>query len=132
MSSSPSAAPRPVAASFPERFILTQFGDEGVLLDLLTGELYRLNAAASRICASLARGKSPAEAQRVLAESFGLSRAEAARNAAAVLAQLEDERAADPRSPVTFEAVPDVPESLRTARHLLTLRLILENGPSAA
>ncbi len=99
MSSSPSAAPRPVAASFPERFILTQFGDEGVLLDLLTGELYRLNAAASKICASLARGKFPAEAQRVLAESFGLSRAEAARNVAAVLAQLEDERAAEPPKP---------------------------------
>jgi Coenzyme PQQ synthesis protein D (PqqD) len=76
-------------SSFPERFALSRLDDGGVLLDLATGSLYRLNAVATQICAALGRGASPAEAARELAESFGLTPAEARRDVRGVLAGLQ-------------------------------------------
>jgi Coenzyme PQQ synthesis protein D (PqqD) len=94
---------------FAERFALSPFADGGVLLDLSTGALYRLNIVATQVCAALGRGAPPAEAARELAQSFGLTRAAATRDVRAVLAGLEigagdDARPGPAPKPMTFEA----------------------------
>lgn len=63
---------------FKQRFALAAFPDGGVLLDLDTGQYFRLNPTATDICRALERGTSQEEVEVQLANRFGIPRAQAA------------------------------------------------------
>jgi hypothetical protein len=98
-------------SSFTDRFALAPLDGAGVLLDLLTGGVYELNAGAAQICMALARGEAEAAIVERLARSFGLSRATAVHDVRTVLAQLTqlaaETQVIRPPHLLTFEATAD-------------------------
>lgn len=84
------------------RFVLTRDQSEGVLLDLETGDFYRLNEAACEVADALEAGIGPEQIAARLAARYGIERDAAARDVASVLERLAERRAPVRRNPVTF------------------------------
>lgn len=59
-----------------ERVLLTQMGDEGVMMDLSTNEYLSLNETYYRIMVCLSEGKTVEETVDILGEEFEVSREE--------------------------------------------------------
>lgn len=67
-----------VAASFSERFSLASVDDaDGVLVDLVTGEIYRVDGSGLVACRALAQGAGVAGAAAALTQHFAVSSAQA-------------------------------------------------------
>lgn len=94
-------APAPLSnlTFIPERFAFAAFAAEGVLLDLVTGALYCVNAGAALICAAAVRGEDVAAIERDLAQTYQLPPAVAARDVGSMLAQLAQLSAEVPPDP---------------------------------
>jgi hypothetical protein len=75
--------------SFADRFVLADTGDGGVLLDLVTGSMHRLNRSASAIAAELALGVPPSEVAANLALRCSLTEASARRDVDVVRAEAQ-------------------------------------------
>jgi hypothetical protein len=76
------------ASAFRDQFAVEPIGDGGVLIDLLTGSFFHLNATATRACLALQESRSGAEAVTHLAASMTLPLDEASSLLESVRAQL--------------------------------------------
>ncbi len=72
------------------RFLLAAIGDEGVVLDAMTGELYRADAAAVVVFRALGRGEETDGAAAALVRAFAVSRARAQRDVRRIVATMGD------------------------------------------
>ncbi|MDB4936378.1 MAG: hypothetical protein JWP87_3350 [Labilithrix sp.] len=80
---------------YARRFVVAATRDEGIVLDVATGEIYRADRAAAIVFRALARGDGVTGAAAALARSFDVSRARAERDVRAILRTLS---AARPRA----------------------------------
>jgi hypothetical protein len=87
---------------FGERFAVAAIGGEGVLLDLRSGWLFRVDGAALVVCRALCRGAGKAEAAADLARRFDVSRARARSDIDALVADLHRESTPRRASWLTF------------------------------
>jgi hypothetical protein len=88
MTNRPNASSFSHSTSSADRFALAPLQGAAVLLDLLTGGVYELNAGAAQICAAILDDLPAPAIQDRLAHSFRLDAATAARDVSAVQAQL--------------------------------------------
>jgi hypothetical protein len=77
-----------VSATFADRYLVGSFPSGGVVVDLETGNYYKVDAEAAATCAALARGDED-EAATELVSRFGIARAHAERIVADTRAGLE-------------------------------------------
>ena len=95
-------------ASFGDRYALETIEGGGVLVDLVSGAYFSLNATAARACAALSRCPNLAIATAALAREMSLSDDEAGRIVQAVTAGLgQDGNRADPIGPFRYRRTGD-------------------------
>jgi hypothetical protein len=99
--------PESILSSFRERFAVTAYDEGGVLLDLTTGSIYRLNVMASHLCAALNRGEPIAAVEEQIRNRFGLTERAAAQEVRALLSELAADVPVHAPSVMTYEAIPD-------------------------
>jgi hypothetical protein len=66
-------------ADFGARYLVTRCPEGGVIVDLTTGNFFRVNESAALICQLLCEAGSPAEASSRIARALGITDADAAR-----------------------------------------------------
>jgi hypothetical protein len=87
---------------YAQRFLLAQFEDGAVMLDLGTGGFYRLNALGARVCLQLGQGHQLADVIQEIARAFAIPGATAERDVSAFLQQLATARPPTSGNPITF------------------------------
>ena len=60
-------------SQFRDRYAIERIGDDGVLIDLLTGSFFHVNQTATKVCLALQESTSRAEAVQNLASSMALA-----------------------------------------------------------
>jgi hypothetical protein len=88
--------------AYGQRLALAEFSDGAVLLDLQSGNFFRVNTVAARIFASLIHGASETEAVNTLARSCGIPPEAAARDVVALLARLPTGGETKASNPIIF------------------------------
>lgn len=90
----------------PEQFVVADFDDGAVLLDLASGDFFRLNSTARCLADGLVHGESAALLAERLTHTFGISVDRAAADVQDVLAQLHAGTPGRSSNPLRFEADP--------------------------
>ena len=95
-----------LSRAFDERFALASVdGEDGVLLDLLTGEFYRVDCAGVVACVALAEGAGVSGAAAAIVRKFAVTHAQAESDVRALLSSLaRPARRRRPKQPVIFRA----------------------------
>ena len=94
----------PRSASAARRFALGAIADDGIVLDLVTGNTYRARASALVAFRELARGRGVGSAADALAREYDVPRERALADVRALIARSMTSPAKEER-PVSFEAV---------------------------
>ena len=95
-----------LAKTFEERFTLASVdGEDGVLLDLVTGELYRVDRAGVVVCKALAEGAGVSGAAAAIVRNFAVSKTQAHADVRTLVASLaRPARSPRQKRPVAFRA----------------------------
>jgi hypothetical protein len=77
-----------IGAEFRDRYLVKRFASSGVVIDLVTGNYFRLNAPATAICEALAAAHHREEALERVARDLAIERAQAEESIAALEREL--------------------------------------------